>query len=134
MIKLQKKHNYNLLATQMMPVRRSLPDLRFPECRDLTYPEKLPTTSVIIIFYNEDSQTLMRTVHSVIDRSPSQLLAEIILVDDFSTESALKDPLDTRVLNLPVDTRIIRNEKREGLIRSRLIGAKEAKVRIYILK
>lgn len=132
MIELQKKHNYNLLASNMISVRRSLPDLRFPECRDLSYPERLPTTSIIIIFHNEAQSTLMRTIWSVIDRSPPQLLMEIILVDDFSTEQSLKDPLDNRVIYLPIDTKIIRNEKREGLIRSRLIGAKEAKVRFSI--
>lgn len=132
MIELQKKHNYNLLASNMISVRRSLPDLRFPECHDLSYPERLPTTSIIIIFHNEAQSTLMRTIWSVIDRSPPELLMEIILVDDFSTEQSVKDPLDNRVIYLPVDTKIIRNEKREGLIRSRLIGAKEAKVRFSI--
>ncbi|XP_055298025.1 polypeptide N-acetylgalactosaminyltransferase 5-like isoform X2 [Sitodiplosis mosellana] len=127
MMELQKKHNYNVLASNMIPLRRNLPDLRYSECLDLSYPERLPTTSVVIIFYNEALNTLMRTVWSVIDRSPRQLLAEIILVDDFSTERTLKEPLDSRVIQLPVNVKVIRNKKREGLIRSRLIGAKEAK-------
>ena len=46
---------------------------------------ELPSVTVVIIFHNEGWSVLLRTVHSVLDRSPPEILKEIILVDDFSS-------------------------------------------------
>ncbi|KAF1761864.1 hypothetical protein GCK72_010123 [Caenorhabditis remanei] len=120
-------NQFNLFVSDGISVRRSLPEIRKPSCRNITYPEDLPTTSVIIVYHNEAYSTLLRTVWSVIDRSPKHLLREIILVDDFSDRDFLRYPkLDESLKPLPTDIKIIRSNQRVGLIRARMMGAQEA--------
>lgn len=133
MKEIYQKHNFNLYASDLMPLRRSLKDPRSDECKKLSYPEKLPTTSVIIIFHNEAWTPLLRTIWSIIDRSPPELIEEIILIDDVSTWDFLKRPLEDYIKLLPVKVKLIRTTKREGLIRARLIGAKHATVSLNLV-
>ena len=107
----------------------------------------------MIVFHNEGLSTLMRTVHSVLLRSPKRFLKEVVLVDDFSDKKPLKKELERYIENnfgiyhesdlkefnensgLFGETlsdrtgkvRLIRNAERQGLIRSRSRGAIEAK-------
>jgi hypothetical protein len=53
-------------------------------CLRETYPGLYLTSSVVICFHNEAWTVLLRSIYSVLDRSPKHLLKEIILVDDFS--------------------------------------------------
>ena len=59
----------------------------FCRCKQLRYAAKLPSASVIIIFHNEAWSSLLRTVHSVVNRSPPEHLHEVVLLDDFSDRS-----------------------------------------------
>ncbi|UYV78959.1 N-acetylgalactosaminyltransferase, partial [Cordylochernes scorpioides] len=97
-------------------------------CHKVEYDSDLPQTSVIIIFTNEIWSALLRTIHSVINRTPKHLLKEIILVDDFSDKDHLKKPLEDYVkTRLPPGlVSIVRMGKRQGLIRARLAGARKA--------
>lgn len=59
-------------------------DVSHYRCYDVEYDAHLPEVSVIIPFRNEAFSTLLRTVHSVLDKSNPDILGEIILVDDGS--------------------------------------------------
>lgn len=73
----------------MISLDRSVPDNRPKKCREITYADDLPVASVVIIFTDEAWSPLMRTVHSVINRTPFKLLQEIVLIDDFSQRGCL---------------------------------------------
>ena len=102
-----ENHAFNQYVSDMISIHRSLPDqrdekyvnewfLKIPlynscigylpfRCKEPgRYSTSLLPTSIIICFHNEAWSTLLRTVHSIIDRSPAHLIEQIILVDDFS--------------------------------------------------
>lgn len=56
----------------------------FLRCKAVAYPPDMPTASVVIVFKNERWSPVLRTVYSVLNRSPKHLLKEVILVDDQS--------------------------------------------------
>ncbi|XP_062600306.1 polypeptide N-acetylgalactosaminyltransferase 1-like isoform X1 [Saccostrea cucullata] len=127
-----KINQFNLVASEMISLNRSLPDYRMDACKRKQYPpnSQLPDTSVVIVFHNEAWTTLLRTVHSIINRSPRELLREILLVDDASEREELGKQLKEYIATLPVPTHVIRSEERTGLIRARLKGAKQAKGKV----
>lgn len=149
---LKREYGVNMLASDFVPMDRVVPDIRHPECKFWHYPEKLPTTSVVIVFHNEGLTTLMRTVHSVLLRSPRKLIKEVILLDDCSNKANLKDDLENYIKekfgafkggDMPTysadkgnlgeslyeksgKVQLIRNIDRQGLIRSRSRGAQSS--------
>ena len=114
-----KINQFNLLASEMLSLNRSLQDVRLAACKTKDYPSELPTTSVVIVFHNEAWTTLLRTIHSIINRSPKALLEEIILVDDASEHEHLGEQLEDYVAGLSVPVKIFRTGTRSGLIRAR---------------
>ncbi|CRL03928.1 CLUMA_CG017049, isoform A [Clunio marinus] len=132
--KLFDENGYNGLISDKISVNRSLKDLRHPNCKELKYLQELPTVSVVIPFYNDHLSVLLRTVHSVINRSPKKLLREIILVNDRSTKEFLYEPLKTYIKeNFPPDkVKLLELPKRSGLIWARLAGARSARGDVLI--
>ncbi|XP_020851252.1 polypeptide N-acetylgalactosaminyltransferase 12 [Phascolarctos cinereus] len=118
-----QRHQINIYLSDRISLHRRLPERWHPLCKEKKYDyENLPKTSVIIAFYNEAWSTLLRTVYSVLETSPDILLKEIILVDDYSDREHLKEPLENHLSGLH-KVRLIRANKREGLVRARLLGA-----------
>ncbi|XP_026861511.2 polypeptide N-acetylgalactosaminyltransferase 5 [Electrophorus electricus] len=117
---------FNVFLSEQIPVDRAIPDTRPPACAENLVHDDLPMTSVIFCFMDEVWSTLLRSVHSVLNRSPPHLLKEVLLVDDCSTKDYLKEKLEAYMSQFP-KVRIIRLKERHGLIRARLAGAAVAK-------
>uniref|UniRef100_A0A8C1YKW0 Polypeptide N-acetylgalactosaminyltransferase 5 n=1 Tax=Cyprinus carpio TaxID=7962 RepID=A0A8C1YKW0_CYPCA len=77
---------FNVFLSEQIPIDRAIPDTRPQICSENIVHDDLPNTSVIFCFVDEVWSTLLRSVHSVLNRSPPHLLKEIILVDDCSTK------------------------------------------------
>lgn len=82
-----QKNAFNGYVSDLISVHRSLPDVRDPGCRKIGYTNLTVTASIVMCFHNEAWSVLLRSVHSILDRTPAHLLKEIILVDDFSDMS-----------------------------------------------
>ncbi|XP_062295805.1 polypeptide N-acetylgalactosaminyltransferase 16 [Scomber scombrus] len=120
-----REHAFNLQESDRLGSERAIRDTRHYRCASLNYDTDLPSTSIIITFHNEARSTLLRTIKSVLMRSPPALIQELILIDDFSS-----DPEDCQLLSQIPKVRCLRNGRREGLIRSRVRGANTASASI----
>ncbi|KAF1661079.1 putative polypeptide N-acetylgalactosaminyltransferase 8, partial [Aptenodytes patagonicus] len=119
-------YGYNVYLSDHLPLDRPIRDTRSPSCKMKTYPKDLPTLSVVLIFMNEALSVILRAITSILNRTPSHLLKEIILVDDYSSNDDLKGPLETHIKNYNVKQpgmmKIIRHQKRQGLTQARISG------------
>ncbi|GFR78267.1 polypeptide N-acetylgalactosaminyltransferase [Elysia marginata] len=129
-----EKEAFNRIASDKIALDRSLKDVRDKRCLDVQYPKVLPKASVIIIFHNEAWSPLLRTAHSVVNRSPPQFLHEVILLDDFSDKAFLKTDLENYITKTWPDgiVRLVRTKERSGLIRAKIAGAKAAEGEVLI--
>ena len=77
-------NGFSGFVSDKISINRAVKDIRHPMCKAKEYLVDLPRASIVIPYYNEHWSTLLRTVHSVVNRTPPELLVEIILVDDAS--------------------------------------------------
>lgn len=125
--RLLNETGFGVVIANKISVNRSILDTRDAECEPKKYLAKLPKISVIIIFRNEVKSVLLRTIHGVINRTPAELLHEIILVNDNSTSAELYEPLQSYVdRNFHGKVKIKNLSERKGLIVTRLEGARAA--------
>ncbi|XP_021574013.1 probable polypeptide N-acetylgalactosaminyltransferase 8 [Carlito syrichta] len=121
-----QKFGYNVYLSDQLPLNRTIPDTRDSRCLQKTYSSQLPSLSAILIFTNEALSIIQRAITSIINRTPSWLLKEIILVDDFSSNGELKGFLDEKIKlynqEYPGLLKIIRHTERKGLAEARNTG------------
>ncbi|KAJ4947022.1 hypothetical protein JOQ06_009064, partial [Pogonophryne albipinna] len=115
------RNKFNQVESDKLRMDRAVPDTRHDHCRHKQWKTELPASSVVITFHNEARSALLRTVVSVLKKSPVHLVKEIILVDDYSD-----NPEDGALLGKIEKIRVLRNDRREGLMRSRVRGADAA--------
>uniref|UniRef100_A0A8C1VXR3 Polypeptide N-acetylgalactosaminyltransferase n=1 Tax=Cyprinus carpio TaxID=7962 RepID=A0A8C1VXR3_CYPCA len=130
-------YGYNSYLSDRLSLDRAIPDLRPDGCRNISYPSSLPQVSIIFIFVNEALSVILRSVHSVIHWTPSHLLKEIILVDDNSNNAELSEHLqrfvDETNQQRPNFIKVVRHDRQEGLIRSRVSGWRAATAPVVAL-
>ncbi|CAI4223359.1 unnamed protein product [Auanema sp. JU1783] len=117
---------FNTYVSDMISMNRTIPDIRMNECKYWDYPEELPTVSVVIVFHNEGWTPLLRTVHSVLLRSPPHLIKEVVMVDDDSNKEHLKQKLEKYIAQFNGKVKLFRTGERVGLINARTFGAKHS--------
>ncbi|KAM7414147.1 hypothetical protein PAMA_019121 [Pampus argenteus] len=122
-----EKYGYNVFLSDRLPLDRALSDTRDPGCAKKSYPKDLPSIGVVLIYLNEALSVIKRALRSIIDRTPQNLLKEIILVDDSSSNEDLKEDLDLYVKSLEQQNpslRItrVRHKEQQGLAYARISG------------
>jgi glycosyltransferase involved in cell wall biosynthesis len=110
------KYDFNeRVSAAIGPYRASYPDLRHKTCKNqkrANLRAPMLTTTIIICFVDEEYNTLLRTIYSVLTRSPSNLLDEIILVDDGSTDPRLLNELPIYIERHLPRVRLVRTHAR----------------------
>ncbi|KAF5894621.1 polypeptide N-acetylgalactosaminyltransferase 18-like, partial [Clarias magur] len=125
-LKMFQYYGYNGYLSERLPMDRVIPDYRPEGCKNMSYPSNLPQVSIVFIFVNEALSVILRSVQSAMNKTPSHLLKEIVLVDDNSSSEELKEKLQDFVgetnAKRPGFIKMVRHSKQEGLIRSRVSG------------
>ncbi|ODN01162.1 Polypeptide N-acetylgalactosaminyltransferase 5 [Orchesella cincta] len=129
-----KEHfGYNEIISKKINVHRTIPDGRDPGCLKKDYSKLRQTASVIISVYNEGWSVLLRTIHSILDRSPDKLLKEIIIIDDCSdSHFGYMQQALPKYLSTFSKVKLFRMEQRQGVVKARLFGVEKAKGDIII--
>lgn len=131
-----RKFAFNVLVSDRLGPNREIPDSRDPLCKAQVYLSDLPKASIVICFYNEAKSVLLRMITSIFERTPKNLIHEVLVVDDNSDENVsppleeLRQLFKTEWPYQPL--KLVKTPKQEGLIRARIFGAKMATGEVLI--
>ncbi|XP_017100537.2 putative inactive polypeptide N-acetylgalactosaminyltransferase 12 [Drosophila bipectinata] len=136
-----QRYQYNAWLAERIPLSRSLPDFRDKRCLYYTHEQnwdEMRPASLVVIFRNEQLMVVLRTLHSLVARTPRHLYHELILVDDHSDASFWSEELSLFFFDsyirryLYTNARIFHLQEPVGLIRARVFAAREAKTNTLV--
>lgn len=134
-----RQYGFNLNLSNHIPLLRTVPDHRNDACKARQWPplNELPKASVIVIFYNEPLSTLLRNVVGILNRSPPELLGEVLIIDDNSNLAELKylgEHLERLKSKLPSGkVRFVRRDVHDGIVGARNRGVQEALYPVVVI-
>ncbi|XP_045176214.2 polypeptide N-acetylgalactosaminyltransferase 13-like [Mercenaria mercenaria] len=125
-------YGVNNFISDMIGIKRILPDKRPEKCKEIEYPSDLPEVSIVIVFREEPIASLLRTIYSVLETSPDHLIKEIILVDDGSQDIYFKAAVNVHVANVE-KLKLLTNNQTLGLMRARQRGIEATQSKYFIV-
>ncbi|VDM56919.1 unnamed protein product [Angiostrongylus costaricensis] len=94
----------------------------------------LPKASIVICYFNESPSVLIRMINSIVDRTPLELIQEILLVDDGSEwpEASLQAADYQRKHPQWNMVKFLHTPSNLGLIRAKVFGARKARGEVLV--
>ncbi|CAJ0941573.1 unnamed protein product, partial [Mesorhabditis belari] len=128
-----KKYQFNGWLSDRIGHRRKIPDSRHSLCSS-AFASDLPKASIIVCFYNESPSVLIRMVNSLLDRTPIELIQEILLIDDGSEwAEAYNEALEYKASHpLWNGVKFLKTPQNLGLIRAKVYGARKARGEVLV--
>ena len=81
-----------MTRSEQIPLERNVTDYRYPQCLKYSYDyNKLPTITVVIIFHNDALSMILRTVHSILMRTPDRLLSQVMTVVKAGSQEVVRE-------------------------------------------
>ncbi|VDK76158.1 unnamed protein product [Anisakis simplex] len=120
----EEKFAFDVLASDKIGPRRELQPMYHELCSNITYDGISLRASIVIIYHNEALSVLIRMINSILDRTPPQLLHEIVLYDDWSDEDDILMDHITKYAKIdgwPMEKLVVkRSDERLGLIKAKV--------------
>lgn len=125
---LRKQFGYNAWLVEQLPLRQPVRDVRDKRCDRSEPPAALTAASIVVIFRNEQLAMLLRTLHSIKDATPPELINGMFLINDHSDmgfwqQKLSRDAFDEYVRQTIFrEVRILHLEESIGVVRARRLA------------
>ncbi|CAI4231092.1 unnamed protein product [Auanema sp. JU1783] len=128
-----KSFAFDVLASDRIGPLRKVESHRHQLCSKTDFTTNL-SVSIIIIHHNEALSVLLRMLIGIFERTPLQLLKEIILYEDASESehqltSFLKQAIEQKQWT---NVRVERSDERQGLIRAKVFASRLATADVLV--